>query len=217
MASWKRKLLWSLWALSMALALASMAVFVQGILRDHRTGEPVLEVDLSSQGDWRTVPFRVWGSGTYRLFISSVNHNPQLAGARLEGDFEISVVDPEGKIFFHRAYAAGAANHVLTNDYSDSQLEKLALADWPLRAWILKARVLRPDSRFKTAHTQVKLWKERYDPGMGGLMNYVMIIPAGFFLLLSFLASLGLAANSSRAPLIVTFVFGLIFLAFFIA
>lgn len=82
------------------------------------------------------------------------------------------------------------------------------LDDWPWRSWELKARVLQPDARFRTARSEIRLWKDRYDPGMGGLVNYVMIIPAAVLLLLA----LGLAALLARRgrprPLVVTLVLG---------
>lgn len=91
----------------------------------------------------------------------------------------------------------------------------LELNDRPFRQWTLKARVLKPDSRFKSVYTEVKFWKNRYDPGMGGLINYAMIIPAGIFLALAFFASLSLAAKGSRAPEFITLTGGVVFLAFF--
>lgn len=217
MTSWKRKLLWATWFVSFAVALGSMAIFAQGILRDSRAGEPVVHIDLSSAADWVAVPFRVWGAGTYSFFISSVNHDSRFVGVPLAGDFEVAIMDPDGKVFFQQVYPAGSTDHVLPSNYGDSKLNTFELDDWPFRRWILKARVLKPDPRFKTANTEVKLWKNRYDPGMGGLVNYVMIIPAGVFLVLALITSLALAAKGSKAPLLATLICGVILLAIFIA
>ena len=215
--SWQRKLLWAAWFGSFAVALASTALFTGGILRDSRAGEPVVQIDLSSAGDWIVVPFRVWGAGIYKLFVSSVNHDSTFVGLPLAADFEIAVIDPRGKILFQQVYPAGSTGHVLPRNYGDTTLSTLELDDWPLRQWILKARVLRADPRFKTARTEVKLWKNRYDPGMGGLVNYVMIIPAGVFLVFAFIAALPLAAAGFKVPLVATLTCGIGLLAIFIA
>lgn len=82
MTSRKHQFLWAAWFGSFAVALVSMAIFIQGILRDSRAGEPVVYIDFSSPVDWVAVPFRVWGAGTYRLFISSVTTTQNLSGFR---------------------------------------------------------------------------------------------------------------------------------------
>lgn len=216
MTSWKRKLLWTTWCISFGVALISMAVFVQGLLRDSRAGEPVIHINLSSSADWVAVPFRVWGAGTYKLFISSVNHDPKFVGVPLAGDFEVAIMDPDEKVFFQQVYPAGSTDHVLPDNYGGSQLNTFELDDWPFHTWTLKVRVLKPDPHFKTAHTAVKLWKNRYDPGMGGLIIYAMIIPAGIFLVVAFITSLALAAKGSKAPLLATSICcGVVFLAIF--
>ncbi|HYN53496.1 MAG TPA: hypothetical protein VES38_02180 [Methylotenera sp.] len=216
MNAWKQKLLWT-WLFSIVFALIFMTIFVQGVLRDRRIGEPVLRIDFSSTSDWVSTPFRVWGPGTHTLFVSSVNHDPKFVGAELAADFEVSIADSNGARFFHQVYAPGSTGHVLPSNYGDSKLGSFKLDDWPLRSWTLRARVLKPDPRFKTAQTQIKFWKDRYDPGMGGLMNYVMIIPALVFLVLSFLASLALARKGFRTPMFVTVVCGVPFLVVFVA
>jgi hypothetical protein len=106
---------------------------------------------------------------------------------------------------------------VLPSNYGDSKLGTLEIDDWPFQKWVLKARVLKPDSRFTTAYTELKLWKNRYDPGMGGLVNYVMIIPAGVCLMLAFITSLALAAHGSKLPLFATLVCVAPFLTIWIA
>lgn len=108
---------------------------------------------------------------------------------------------PDGKVFFQQVYPAGSTDHVLPSNYGDSILNTFELDDWPFQQWVLKARVLKPDPRFRTAQNAVKFWKSRYDPGMGGLVNYMMIIPAAIFLLLAFVFSFTLAARGPKAPL----------------
>lgn len=193
---------------SLLAALGCAAVFVQGVVRDQRIGEPVLRIDFPSAGEWTSTRFRVWGAGPRTLSMSSVNQDPQFVGAELEAAFEVAVVHSDGRTFFQRAYPPGSTGHQLPSNYGDSRLEKLVLDDWPWRSWELKARVLQPDARFRTARSEIRLWKDRYDPGMGGLVNYVMIIPAAVLLLLA----LGLAALLARRgrprPLVVTLVLG---------
>ena len=210
--SWKWKFIWTTWVVSLAVALVSMTIFVQGILRDSRAGEPVLRMDLAAATDWIVVPFRAWRPGTYRLFISSVNHDPKFVGAPFAGEFEVAIIAPDGSVFFRRVYPAASTGHVLPDNYGDSQLGVFRIDGRPLQKWSLRARVLKPDSRFVTARTEVKLWRNRVDPGMGGLINYVMIIPAGIFLVLAFTTSLALAAKGSKWPLWVTVFSGMVFL-----
>lgn len=217
MNAWKPRLLWSAWLASIVLTLVFMTIFAQGMLRDRRAGEPVLDVSLSSTSNWVSAPFRVWGPGTYTLFISSVNHDPKFVGAALSGDFEVSIADPDGAPFFHRVYAAGSTGHVLPSNYGDSRLGSFKLDDWPVRSWTLRARVLKADARFNTARTQIKFWKDRHDPGMGGMMNYVMFIPALVFLVLAFPVSLALEAKGFRTPIVVTLACGIALLAVFAA
>jgi hypothetical protein len=203
-------LLWVGWLVSIALAVLFGAVFIQGIVRDRRIGEPVLRIDLASSADWTGTSFRVWGAAQYNLFISSVNHDPQFAGTPLGAEFEVAIDSPDGKPFFRNRYPAGSTRHVLPMNYGDSKLGTFSLHDWPWRTWTLKARVLQPDTRFKTARSEIKFWKDRYDAGMGGMMNYVMIIPAGIFLLLSLFAALALAQRKSRIPIAGTAVVGVV-------
>lgn len=49
--------------------------------------------------------------------------------------------------------------------------------------------------------SEIKLRKARPELGMGGLMNYAIIVPAGILLILAMLVAVPLRATS-RAPLI---------------
>jgi hypothetical protein len=69
----------------------------------------------------------------------------------------------------------------------------------------LSARVIEADPRFAGVRTNVHLRRRQYDPGMGGMMNYVMLVPGILFLVIA----LGLGANMSgrgwgRGPLRMT-------------
>lgn len=210
----KLQLLLLAWMASFALALFCAAIVVKGVLRDLRVGEPMLAIDLSRPSDWTATRFRVWGQGTYMLFISSVNWDSTYVGAPLGAELEVAVLDPGGRPVFERVFPGGATGHVLPINYGDSRLVEVPVDDWPLRRWTLKARVLAPDERFKTARSSVKFWKQRYDPGMGGMMNYVMIVPAGVFMLLAFFAALSLFRHGRRAPIVVTVAAGVLLLVF---
>ncbi len=207
-APWKHKLLWIAWAFCFALSILFVLIFAQGVIRDMRVGEPVLRVDLSSRSDWVSRQFRILRPGTYNLFISTVNHDERFVGEPLAGAFEVAVIAPDGKEFFQRHFSGDTTDHVLPRNYGDSKLATLEL-DSSLRSrWTLKARVLDADPKFSTAFTDIKLWKVRSDPGMGGLINYVMIIPAGIFMLVAFVASLVLAKQGARSALMVTLIGG---------
>jgi hypothetical protein len=135
--------------------------------------------------------------------ISSVNHDPQHVGIPLRGEFEVRVVKPDGNPIRRQVFGP-TTGHRVPDNYGDVTLAVFDLDDWPLRSWHFEVKVINPDPNFRTTRTEVKLRKQRYDPGMGGLMNYVMMIPAALFLALAFLASLPLAKGGSRAPLIMT-------------
>jgi hypothetical protein len=199
-----RRIAWAGWSVSLLLAVACFAVFVQGLARDLRVGEPVITLDPRAESDWRSASFRVWGRGSYTLRISSVNHDPRTVGRLFGGELEVRITAPEGRSWLHRAFPAGSTGHRVPDNYGDAALETLMLDDWPLRAWQLSVRVTKADPDFVAGRTQLALRKRRYDPGMGGMMNYAMIVPGAVFLLLALALSLVLARGGARTPLIVT-------------
>jgi hypothetical protein len=217
MAPARKWLFWFAWSATFGLSVLCGVIVVQGILRDRRIGEPVLALDVSQQSDWRVTRFRVWGEGTYRLFIATVNWDSTHVGAPLGATLEVAVLTPNGSAAFQQQYAPDTTGLVLPINYGDAQLADLSFSDWPFRRWTLQARVLTPDERFKMATTSVKLYKQRYDPGMGGMMNYVMIFPAGLFLVVASFTALSLAKRGSRVPLVVTLLWGTIFVVLFAA
>ena len=213
----KRWLLWISWAISFSVALLAAALLLQGVLRDTRAGEPTVRIDFSAASDWKSIPFRVWGAGRYAIFVSSVNHDPALTGRALNAAFEVRVMTPEGRTYFHQRYAPGSTGHVLPDNYGDRRLALLDLDGNPLQSWLLRYRVTQPDRGFPPNMTELKLWKERPDPGMGGLMNYVMIIPALFFTLVAGILATVLAAKKHYLPLGLTVPLALAVFAAFIA
>lgn len=66
-------------------------------------------------------------------------------------------------------------------------LASLELRGRPWQTWKLEARTVRPDAAFAGVHSYLTLRRVRDDPGMGGLMNYIMPIPGFLFLLISLL------------------------------
>ena len=72
-----------------------------------------------------------------------------------------------------------------------SRLGEVTLRELPLNAWRLETRTVEGSAAFADARfsSRVILRPDRPDRGMGGLINYAMIVPAGLFLVLA----LGLA------------------------
>ena len=209
----KRRMLLLFWSISFLLALGSGAIFIQGLMRDYYTGDPVVRFDPRQKTDWIAASFRVWGQGSYALRISSVNHNPDPVGRLLESEFEVLVTDPHENTVLRKTYRPGSIEHRVPNNYGDTLLETLELNDLPTRSWRLLVRVIKADPNFVTSQTELKLRKQRYDPGMGGLMNYAMIVPAGLFLVVAMISSLLLAKGGTFTPLVLTAVVSSAFLA----
>jgi hypothetical protein len=207
----KHRFLFAAWLVCFALAAFSAGVFIQGLWRDHRVGEPVLQIDFGTTTDWLTVPFRIWGKGNYRLLLSTVNHDLQRVGSPLSSEFEVAIESPDARVF-SQVYRAGSTAHVIANNYAITQLATLELDDSPMRRWTLRARVLQADAAYRGVRSDLKFWKDRYEPGMGGLMNYVMIIPAAVFLLFAFGFAAALARKGSSAAIWTTSVTGALFL-----
>jgi hypothetical protein len=202
--AWQRLALWGAWALSFLLALACIAVFIQGVVRDNRVGSPVIRVDFSSARGWGEASFRVWGQQTYDLLISSVNHDASLVGRQLGAEFAIEITDPDGRLVLQRTFLSGATGHRVPSNYGDVRLATLELDGSPVRTWSLRVRVLKPDSAFPPEQTHLKLYKRQYDPGMGGLMNYAIMVPGALLLSLALVLSVPLWRGGSRWPLLLT-------------
>jgi hypothetical protein len=204
MRPWLRRTLCIAWVIAFTLAALSFAILIQGVIRDLRVGEPVIALDPRTPSEWRSRSFRVWGQGPYTLRISSVNHDPVPVGRPLEGELDVEILDPDGRPMLQKSYPAGATGHRVPSNYGDAALEALTLDAWPLRSWQLRVRVAMADPNFVTGRTEIALRKHRYDPDMGGMMNYVMIVPGAIFLVIAFLLTLPLARTGVRLPLIVT-------------
>jgi hypothetical protein len=198
------RLLWAAWGLSFMLAVACAAVFFQGIIRDKRPFDPEIRLDLSTQSEWITTPFRVWGEKSYSLLIGSVSHDPARVGRPLTAELEVRVLDPNDQVVFYRAYPPGETEHTIPNNYGDVRLATLKLSDWTLRSWALQVRVTEPDPGFASVRSTLRLYEQRSHLGMGGLVTYAMIIPAGILMLLALVLAVFIARHSSRLPLLAT-------------
>lgn len=200
----KNILLWLCWALAFTLAAACFAVLLQGVARDMRWGEPAIPVDFSKASGWQSESFRVWGEDTYTLFVSSVNHDPEYVGRHLTADFRVRILGADDQPVLDRLYRGETLNHKVPQGYGDVRLALLNVKGKPWRPGTLQVSVREPDPAFRTTRSEIKLWKERPNAGMGGLANYVMMVPGGIMLILSLVLASVLAARGRKWPLIAT-------------
>ncbi|MGQ0704105.1 MAG: hypothetical protein ACT4PM_13315 [Gemmatimonadales bacterium] len=177
-----------------------------GLIRDTRAGEPVLAIDLSQRSDWNAIRFRPWRTGNYRLFLSTVNFDSTHLGAPFGGMLETEVLNEAGQPVFRRRYGGGETGHVLPWNYGDQVLATLPIPRSVFHRWTLAVRIPEGDPRFNGATSELKLWRERNDPGMGGLVNYALSIPAGLFLVAALVLSVVIAGRGPHWPLIVSLV-----------
>jgi hypothetical protein len=195
----------SIWALAFVVYLLTAATFLHGVARDTHLGEARLIMSLAQQTDWRSAPFRVWGRGTYHLLLSSVNHDENFVGRVFDGKIEVKITAPDDRPILNQIYDA-AIRHGVPSNYTDSRLAGLDLEDWPHKTWTLHARVLTADDDFQTTRSELKLRKQGEELGMGGLMNYAMMFPAGIAWLIALMSALALAKTGRRWPLLVTLI-----------
>ncbi len=198
------RILLGIWVLLLVSGLAAAALFGQGVLRDSRHGEPVVHLDLSKETDWIAAPFRVWREGRHRLLLSSVNHDDRLVGRPFRGEIEVRIVDPSGTVVLERGYPPGSIGHAVPSNYGDVRLDSIRIRSGSLGRWALLVRVTAADAAFETVRSEVKLRTDQRELGMGGLINTVMILPAGLLLALAALVAVPLARRDHRSPLILT-------------
>jgi hypothetical protein len=189
-----------LWLVLMALSLTASIIFVQGIRRDLHVGDPEIAVDLSQPSNWVRKSFRVSRDGSYTMFLSSVNHTPPF-DVPFAGTLAVRILDPTGVAVFERRYERCSIDHMRPDNMHWTTLQQLTLAEAGRKTWMLEVRVVRPAPAFAGVTSRVGLRKARYDPGMGGLVNYVMPIPAVGFALLALLAGAIIAKRTqNRIP-----------------
>ena len=190
------------WLVVLALGAWSATVVVLGVRRDARAGEATIPISLGNMTDWHTVSLRVWSSGRYRLFVSTVNFDERFVGLAFQGEMQVMVRRPDGTSAFDQRFSSATMNHVMPHNYGDTTLADMTLEPARIRPWTVAVRVTRADTQFRGVRSEVKLWRERMDPGMGGLFTYVLIIPAVMFLLLAVWLSFVLARRGWRMPLV---------------
>lgn len=115
-----------------------------------------------------------------------MNHDAPF-GVPYDGTLNARVVDPSGRIVFEERYAAGAIDHERPDNMAWTEFASLEPSPTLWRRWTLAVRVPEGDPRFAGVRSDLRLRRVRPDPGIGGLINYVMIIPAVGFALLSLL------------------------------
>lgn len=196
--------LWVGWALAFGLSLACFVALLSGVARDARWGEPTIPLDFSEVSGWQSESFRVWGEETYNLRLSSVNHDPEYTGRFLAADFRIRILGADDQPVLDRLYRGETLDHSVPQGYSDLLLARLDIRGKPWRPGKIQVRVSEPDPAFKTTRSELKLWKERPNVGMGGLINYAMMVPGGIMLALSLLFASMLASRGRKWPLIAT-------------
>jgi hypothetical protein len=195
-------LLHTVWLLALLAGVFCAGLFFQGVVRDQRIGDPDVSLDLSKPLS-SSREFRPWRGGWYDLAVSSVNHTPPF-GTAFRGKVEIVLVDGSGQAMLKRALDSSRA-HPRPNNMSWTQLDSVKLERSFFDPMTLSARVVAADAGFAGVMTRVHLRRRQYDPGMGGMVNYIMLAP-GILLLV---VALGIGANIAgrgwgRAPLRLT-------------
>lgn len=199
----QRAVLFVPWMFTLFAGLFCLGVFIRGLVRDSRTGQPSVAIDLSRPSTGSET-FRVWREGEYGLAISSVNHTPPF-DVPFRGIVEVRLSDAEGRDVLKRIVDGGSTQHVRPDNMSWTPLDSIRLVRNLASPMTLTARVLRPDPQFAGVATLLHLRLRQNDPGMGGLVNYVALFPGILFLA----AAVGLAIiisqrNLSAVPLVLT-------------
>jgi len=163
-----------IWLLALLIGLFCVGFYFQGVMRDQRIGDPDVSLDLSKPSSGSR-EFRPWRGGWYDLAVSSVNHTPPF-GMAFQGKVEITLVDEPGHEMMKRALDSSMA-HPRPSNMSWTQLDSVKLERNLLDPITLSARVVAADAGFAGVMTRVHLRRRQYDPGMGGMVNYVMLAP----------------------------------------
>lgn len=204
--------LFASWCACLALGLVSAGVFGAGVARDTHFGQAALALELGETGPWRGIDFRVWDSGDYVLWLAILRRQPPFdpsdpaAGGeppapRFDGSLEARVLTPDGDVHAGWVYRGHAPEHPTTGGMIWTRLADVRLRDLPLRPWRLEARTVEAAPAFSDdpeLSTRLLLRPRRPEVGMGGLINYVMIVPAGLFLCLAMALGLILTRLTGR-------------------
>lgn len=191
------------WALVFILGVAIATPVAFGIRRDTRAGEVTIPVSLG-QAAAHTQSFRAWTAGSYNLFISTVNFDQARVGSTFSGEVRVVMRRPGGDTLLDRRFGPGTFTHAMPYNYGDTKLATISLDAARLRPWIVSAEVTRADPSFAGVRSEIKLWRERTDPGMGGMITYVLIFPAIVCLLLAVVLAIVLFRRGRTVPLVMS-------------
>src|SRR3990170_8690629 len=183
-----RTALSTVWLLALVLGLFCAGLFLHGLMRDTRIGDPDVGLDLSRRAAGSR-EFLPWRGEWHDLAVSSVNHTPPF-GPVFQGKVEITLTDGSGQVLVNRSFDRSSA-HARPSNMTWTPLDSVRLDRSLLERMTLSARVIETDPRFAGVRTNVHLRRRQYDPGMGGMVNYVMVVPGILFLVIA----LGIGAN----------------------
>lgn len=200
------------WALVFVLGVAIATPVALGVRRDTRAGEVTIPVSLGEASALQTQSFRVWTAGAYNLFISTVNFDQARVGSKFTGEVRVIVSRPGGETLLDRRFGPGTFEHSMPYNYGDTKLATIPLHAARIRSWTVSVEVTRADPSFTGVRSEIKLWRERTDLGMGGMITYVLIFPAIVFLLLAVVLSGVLLRRGRRAPILVSVIAAAAFL-----
>lgn len=195
-----RNILYFLWLATLAVGLFCITLFLKGLMRDNRAGQPDISVDLSSAASSASRDFRIWRAGEYDLMLSSVNHSPPF-DIRFSGKLDLTVSGPDGRVLVHRIVDSSSA-HPRPNNMSWTVLDSVRLERSLGQKSRLAARIIEPDSQFDGVRTTVHLRRRQYDPGMGGLANYIMLFPGILFIAIAFGVALAISQRGQGTKLL---------------
>lgn len=187
-----RTFMHALWLLTLLAGVFCVGLFMQGLIRDQRTGQPDVALDLSVPSSGGSRAFRLWQSGQYDLALSSVNHTPPFDIA-FRGRLEVTLTDADGRELVRRTVDSASAPHMRPNNMSWTPLDSVQLRRELVGKMTLSVRVLEADPQFAGVRTRLHLRLRQYDPGMGGLMNYVVLAPGILFLAIAVGSAISIA------------------------
>lgn len=204
-------LLFASWGACLALGLTSAAIFVAGVARDTHFGQVDLAVDLGEVGPWRGADFRVWDSGNYVLWLTTLRPQPPFdptgpapaeeSALWFDGILEARVLTPDNDVYAEWSYDGRELEHAAAGGMTWTRLADVTLLDLPLRPWRIEARTTTAAPAFSAdpdLSTRLLLRPDRPDVGMGGLISYAMIVPAVLFLCLAVVFGLVLGRLTGR-------------------
>lgn len=211
-----RNLLYFFWLATLGLGLFCLTLLLKGVIRDNRIGQPDVSVNLASAASSAVNDFRIWRAGEYDVLLSSVNHSPPF-DIPFGGKLDVTVSGPDGNVLVHRMLDSSSA-HMRPNNMSWTLLDSVRLERRLAQKSRLTARVIQSDSQFSGVTTRVHLRLRQYDPGMGGLANYVMILPGILFVAISLGVALSISQHGGgKGPLWITLTAGSIVAVLWIA